>query len=46
MSAFTPPNGMPKDASKLLRSMEGLDPNNPNDMAFKLVTILVYLFVS
>jgi hypothetical protein len=45
MSNITPPIGTPKNVNDLLRSAAGLDPDNPNDMAFKLVTIL-YFFVS
>ena len=39
MSDFTPPNGMPKDINNRLCGVKGLDPKDPNDMAFKLVTI-------
>ena len=45
MSNITPPIWMPKDVNDRLRRASGLDPDNPNDMAFKLVTIL-YFFVS
>jgi hypothetical protein len=45
MSNITPPNGTPKDVNNGLRGATGLDPDNPNDMVFKLVTIL-YFFVS
>jgi hypothetical protein len=37
MSDFTPRNGMPKDINNRLGGMKGLDPDDPNDTAFKLV---------
>jgi hypothetical protein len=43
MSDFTPPNGTPKDINNQLDGVKGLDPNDPNDTAFKLVTILCIL---
>ena len=46
MSNITPPNGMPKDVNNRTRGATGLDPDDPNDMAFKLVTILYFLFVT
>ena len=36
-------NGTPKDVNNRLRGATGLDPDDPNDMAFKLVTILYFL---
>jgi hypothetical protein len=33
----------PKDMKKRTAIVLGLDPDNPNDAAFKLVTILVFL---
>jgi hypothetical protein len=41
-STITPPIGTPKDVNDQLRQASGLDPDNPNDMAFKLVTILIF----
>jgi hypothetical protein len=46
MSNIAPPIGMPKGVNNQLRQASGLDPNDPNDMAFKLVTILYFLCVS
>jgi hypothetical protein len=43
MSIFTPPNGTPKDVNNRLGSVKGLDPDDPNDTAFKLVTICVFI---
>jgi hypothetical protein len=43
MSVFTPPNGTPKDVNNRLGSAKGLDPDDPNDTAFKLVTICVFI---
>ncbi len=40
MFNITPSIGMPKDVNDQLRSATGLNPDDPNDMAFKLVTIL------
>jgi hypothetical protein len=40
MSNITPTNGMPKDVNNRLCGATGLDPDDPNDMAFKLVIIL------
>ena len=40
MFGFTPPNGTPKDINNRLGGMKGLDPDDPTDTAFKLVTIL------
>ncbi len=45
MANITPTNGTPKDVNNQLRGAAGLNPDDPNDMAFKLVTIL-YFFVS
>jgi hypothetical protein len=42
MSVFTPPNGTPKDVNNRLGSVKGLDPDDPNDTAFKLVTVLIF----
>jgi hypothetical protein len=42
MSVFTPSNGTPKDVYNQLGNMKGIDPEDPNDTAFKLVTVLVY----
>ena len=39
MSDFTPPNGTPKDINNRLCGVKGLDPEDLNDTAFKLVTI-------
>jgi hypothetical protein len=44
MSNITPPNETPKDVNNRLHGATGLNPDNPNDMTFKLVTIL-YFFV-
>ena len=46
MSDFTPPNGTPKDINNRLGVVKGLDPGDPNDTAFKLVTILCFFVVS
>jgi hypothetical protein len=46
MSNTTPPNGMPKDVNNLLGGAMGLDPDDPNDMAFELVTILYFCCVT
>ena len=46
MSKFTPPVGTAKDVNDRLRRVTGLDPDDPNDMAFKLVTILYFFCVS
>jgi len=43
MSGFTPPNGTPKDTNNRLGGVKGLDPDDPNDTAFKLVTMLCIL---
>ncbi len=43
MSGLTPPNGMPMDINNQLGGVKGLDHDDPNDMAFKLVTILCIL---
>ena len=43
MSVFTPPNGTPKDVNNRLGSVKSLDPDDPNDTAFKLVTICVFI---
>ena len=43
MSIFTPPNGTPKDVNNRLGSVKDLDPDDPNDTAFKLVTICVFI---
>jgi len=42
MSGFAPPK-MPKDINNRLGGMKGLDPDDPNDTAFKLVTMLCNL---
>jgi hypothetical protein len=44
MSNITLTNGTPMDVNDQLRSAMDLNPDNPNDMAFTLVTIL-YFFV-
>jgi hypothetical protein len=36
MSNITPPNLTPKDVNDRLRHATGLDPDDPNGMAFKL----------
>jgi len=46
MSDFTPPNGTPKDIDNRLGAVKGFDPGDPNDTAFKLVTILCFFVVS
>jgi hypothetical protein len=46
MSNITPPNGTPKDLNNRLRGAMGLNPDNLNDMAFKLVIILYFVCVS
>jgi hypothetical protein len=43
MSGFAPPNGMPKDINNRLGGVKGLNPEDPNDTAYKLVTILYIL---
>ena len=43
MSNITPPNGTPNDVNNRFCGATGLNPDNPNDMAFKLVTILYFL---
>ena len=43
MSGFAPPNGMPKDINNRLGGVKGLNPEDPNDTAYKLVTILCIL---
>ena len=43
MSDFTPQNGMPKYINNQLGGVKDLDPNDPNDTAFKLVNILCIL---
>ena len=42
MADITPPNEMPKDINDQLRGAMGLDPDDPNDTAFKLATILYF----
>jgi len=46
MSDFTPPNGTPKDINNQLCGVKGLDPEDPNDIAFQLVTIYCVFVVS
>jgi len=46
MSDFTPPNGMPKDINNGLGAVKGLDHDDPNDTAFKLVTLWGQLYVT
>jgi hypothetical protein len=43
MSDITPPNGTPKDINNRLGGVKGLNPDDPNATAFKLVTILCIL---
>jgi hypothetical protein len=41
MSVFMPSNGTPKDVNNRMGNVKGIDPDNPNDTAFKMVIVLV-----
>ena len=45
MSNITPTSSTPKNVKQQSRALRGLDPDNPNDKAFELVTMFVSFFV-
>ena len=44
MANITSPNGTPKDVNDQLGGVKGLNPDDLNDTAFKLVTIRIFCF--
>jgi hypothetical protein len=42
MADITPTSSTPKDMKQRMGAVKGINPDNPNDVAFKLVTMFVF----
>jgi hypothetical protein len=45
MADITPTSSTPKDMKQRMGAVKGINPDDPNDAAFELVTMFVFFFV-